>query len=52
LFDLNSVYFSVFTTNYPVRTCFQAGKLPLGASVEIEVIALTGDVRTETVKVD
>jgi enamine deaminase RidA (YjgF/YER057c/UK114 family) len=43
---------SVFTTNYPVRTCFQAGKLPLGASVEIEVIALTGDVKTETVNVE
>lgn len=43
---------SVFTSNYPVRTCFQAGKLPLGASVEIEVIALTGDVKTETVNVD
>lgn len=42
----------VFTSNYPVRTCFQAGKLPLGATVEIEVIAITGDVKTEIVNVD
>jgi 2-iminobutanoate/2-iminopropanoate deaminase len=42
----------VFTTNYPVRTCYQAGKLPIGAAVEIEVIALTGDVKTEIVNVD
>lgn len=47
-----SFSFLVFTSNYPVRTCFQAGKLPLGASVEIEVIALTGDVKVETVNVD
>lgn len=44
--------FSVFTSNFPARTCFQAGKLPLGATVEIEVIAITGDVKTETVNVD
>ena len=50
--NILSLSFSVFTSNYPVRTCFQAGKLPLGASVEIEVIALTGDVKVETVNVD
>lgn len=44
--------FLVFTSNYPVRTCFQAGKLPLGANVEIEVIAVTGEVKTEIVNVD
>lgn len=44
--------FAVFTTNFPARTCFQAGKLPLGASVEIEVIAIVGDAKIETVTVD
>jgi enamine deaminase RidA (YjgF/YER057c/UK114 family) len=38
----------VFTANYPARTCFQAGKLPLGANIEIEVIAITGDVKVVT----
>lgn len=42
----------VFTSNYPVRTCYQAAKLPLGAAVEIEIIALTGDVKVEHVNVD
>lgn len=40
---------AVFREYHPVRTCYQAGKLPLGAAVEIEVIALVGDVRVETV---
>lgn len=40
----------VFTSNYPARTCFQAGKLPLGANIEIEVIAITGDVKTVTLE--
>lgn len=35
-----------FPTNYPARTCIQAGRLPMNALVEIEAIALTGDVKT------
>jgi enamine deaminase RidA (YjgF/YER057c/UK114 family) len=37
--------------NFPCRTCYQAAKLPAGATVEIEVIAYTGDVKTELVTV-
>ncbi|CRK95665.1 CLUMA_CG009123, isoform A [Clunio marinus] len=48
---VNQEYTKVFTSNFPARTCFQVGKLPLGASVEIEVIAITGDVKTEIVSV-
>ncbi|CAO1310158.1 unnamed protein product [Diamesa hyperborea] len=48
---VNEEYKKVFTTNFPARTCFQAGKLPLGASVEIEVIAIVGDVKVEMVNV-
>lgn len=44
--------FSVFTSNFPARTCYQAGNLPIGAAIEIEVIAIVGDVRVETVTVD
>jgi enamine deaminase RidA (YjgF/YER057c/UK114 family) len=44
--------FSVFTTNYPARTCYQAANLPIGAAVEIEVIAITGDVKVELVNAD
>jgi enamine deaminase RidA (YjgF/YER057c/UK114 family) len=44
------ISFVVFTSNFPARTCFQAGKLPLGASVEIEVIAVVGNCKIEVVK--
>ncbi len=37
--ELNDIYAEYFTENQPARTCFEAGKLPLGVSVEIEVIA-------------
>ncbi len=37
--ELNDIYAEYFTENQPARTCFQVGKLPLGVSVEIEVIA-------------
>ena len=46
---VNEEYKKVFTTNFPARTCFQAGKLPLGACVEIEVIAIVGDCKIEHV---
>lgn len=36
---VNSVYGQFFTVPYPARSTFQVGKLPLGASVEIEAIA-------------
>jgi 2-iminobutanoate/2-iminopropanoate deaminase len=37
---MNEVYGSFFTENFPARSAFQVGALPLGASVEIEAVAL------------
>jgi len=36
---MNSVYADFFTSNYPARAAFEVAKLPLGAKVEIEMIA-------------
>ena len=36
---MNTVYARHFQTPYPARTTIQAAALPLGASVEIEVVA-------------
>lgn len=36
----------VFTVNPPARSCFQVAKLPANGLVEIEAIAMTGDVET------
>ncbi|XP_062550826.1 rutC family protein UK114-like [Armigeres subalbatus] len=41
---VNDEYKRVFSNNFPARTCFAVNKLPLGAAVEIEAIALTGEV--------
>ncbi|XP_058463079.1 rutC family protein UK114-like [Malaya genurostris] len=41
---VNEEYKKVFSSNFPARTCFAVNKLPLGAAVEIEAIALTGEV--------
>ncbi|XP_039749757.1 2-iminobutanoate/2-iminopropanoate deaminase-like [Pararge aegeria] len=40
---VNEVYGKFFTKDCPARATFQVGKLPLGAAVEIEAIALSGD---------
>uniref|UniRef100_A0A1L8DRR0 Putative translation initiation inhibitor n=2 Tax=Nyssomyia neivai TaxID=330878 RepID=A0A1L8DRR0_9DIPT len=42
----NEEYKKVFTHDYPARSCFAVANLPLKAKVEIEAIALTGDVKT------
>nr|CAD7205867.1 unnamed protein product [Timema douglasi] len=47
--SVNEVYKEFFKEPYPARTAYQAGKLPLGANVEIEVIAITGEVETSYV---
>ncbi len=39
---VNAVYATYFTTDPPARATVQAGALPLGARVEIDVIALAG----------
>jgi len=38
---VNGVYGRFFTENPPARSAFQVSKLPLGALVEIEMIAVT-----------
>lgn len=37
---VNEVYKTVFTEPYPVRSTFQVAALPLGARVEIQVVAM------------
>jgi len=37
---VNEVYASFFAKPYPARSCFAVKDLPLGAKVEIEVVAL------------
>ncbi|MFS0557742.1 Rid family detoxifying hydrolase [Brevibacillus sp. 179-C9.3 HS] len=37
--EMNEVYAEYFSENPPARTAYAAGNLPLGALVEIEVIA-------------
>jgi 2-iminobutanoate/2-iminopropanoate deaminase len=39
---INQVYGSFFTSNPPARSTVQVAALPLGARVEIEVVALIG----------
>ncbi|XP_030384497.1 rutC family protein UK114 [Scaptodrosophila lebanonensis] len=47
---VNEVYKKVFNKDFPARSCFQVAKLPMDALVEIECIAITGAVRTQTVQ--
>ncbi|HPF88390.1 MAG TPA: RidA family protein [Candidatus Limiplasma sp.] len=37
---VNAVYQSFFVGDYPARSCVQVAALPMGASVEIECIAI------------
>lgn len=37
---INEVYSTYFGEPFPARSCFEVGNLPLGALVEIEVIAV------------
>ncbi|CAH1115394.1 unnamed protein product [Psylliodes chrysocephalus] len=43
---MNDVYKQYFTKNPPARTAFQVGNLPHNASVEIEVVAAVGNLKT------
>ncbi|XP_026762778.1 2-iminobutanoate/2-iminopropanoate deaminase [Galleria mellonella] len=40
---VNQVYAEYFPKNAPARATYQVAKLPMGAAVEIEAIALSGD---------
>lgn len=37
---MNGVYAQFYTEDMPARVCYQVSKLPLGAKVEIETIAI------------
>ncbi|XP_037041232.1 rutC family protein UK114-like isoform X2 [Bradysia coprophila] len=43
---VNEEYGKVFSKDFPARTCVQVAKLPVNAKVEIEAVALIGDVET------
>ena len=36
---VNAIYAEFFGPDYPARSCFEVSKLPMGAQIEIEVIA-------------
>lgn len=38
--QVNEVYGAIFSAPYPARSCFEVSKLPKGAKVEIECIAV------------
>ncbi|XP_055322456.1 rutC family protein UK114 isoform X2 [Sitodiplosis mosellana] len=40
---VNQVYKEAFVRNFPARSCVQVAKLPMGALVEIEAIAVAGE---------
>ncbi|XP_075224543.1 rutC family protein UK114-like [Lycorma delicatula] len=44
---VNEVYKQYFKEPYPARSTFQIAKLPLNAKIEIEVVALSGEVVDE-----
>merc|ERR1712203_1354800 len=43
---VNEVYTKFFTENFPARAAYQAAALPRGAKVEIEAVAVVGDIQT------
>lgn len=38
--EVNKIYGSYFTSDFPARACYQAGALPLDSAIEIEAIAV------------
>ncbi|XP_050351664.1 2-iminobutanoate/2-iminopropanoate deaminase [Nymphalis io] len=40
---VNQIYAHYFPKDFPARATYQVAKLPLGAAIEIEAIALSGD---------
>ncbi|XP_018577522.1 rutC family protein UK114-like [Anoplophora glabripennis] len=47
---VNDIYKEFFKKDFPARSCYQVGKLPLGANIEIEVIAVAGNAKTIQLK--
>jgi reactive intermediate/imine deaminase len=44
---VNEIYKNFFTSHYPARAAYQAAALPKGAKVEIEAIAMVGEIIDE-----
>lgn len=40
--EFNEIYKEYFTSNFPARTCIQAGRLPFDIQVEVEAVAVLG----------
>merc|ERR1712066_394265 len=43
---VNEVYSTFFSDNYPARAAYQVAALPRGARVEIEAVAVVGNITT------
>ena len=43
---MNEIYAKHITTDYPARSAFQVGALPMGALVEIEALCARGEIPT------
>merc|ERR1712117_181370 len=41
---VNEAYTKFFTSNYPARAAYQVAALPIGAKVEIEAVAVVGNI--------
>jgi len=41
---MNAVYAKFFPTHHPARAAYEVAKLPVGALIEIEAIAIVGDI--------
>lgn len=39
----------VIKPEFPARSCYQVGRLPIGARLEVEAIGLCGNVETEII---
>jgi 2-iminobutanoate/2-iminopropanoate deaminase len=47
--DVNEVYKEFFKTNEPARAAYEVAALPKGAMVEIEAVAVIGDIVDEKI---
>lgn len=45
---VNDVYKEFFTSNFPARAAYQVAALPRGALVEIEAVAVVGEIVDQT----
>ncbi|XP_063240364.1 2-iminobutanoate/2-iminopropanoate deaminase isoform X2 [Bacillus rossius redtenbacheri] len=48
---VNDIYQEHFKEPYPARVAYQVGKLPLDAEIEIDAVAVTGELETTYVNV-